>query len=264
MPSTRVSRLQEYAPAGGARLVVGDALSAVSVSAVTVGPHASWLSAAGKLVDEIAAANLAGALEWQLAIGCRFVWLDLSEVSILDRASSDVLVEAHHRFSAVGGTLILTGVNARIARLLEVAGQDRTFLAIVSEPDPHPGRTSDVERASQAQRDDLADHETAAADLTVGAQRVIDRAVGVVMGRTYCGVVKATEQLQVLSRATGRSARQVAQSILDDSGKVPVRTADAYLRSTGLPSGRSEPGEEHATNLNDRLQPERSSHVCIG
>lgn len=172
-----------------------------AVSAVTVGPQISWLSAAGKLVGEAAAADLSDALDRQWAIGCRFVWLDLSRVSLLDRASFDVLTEAHERFLTVGGTLVLTGVGRRIARLLELTGHDETFFTTATQSDPHP----DPPRLH------------ATNGRSVHEQTTIDRAVGVVMGRTRCGVEEAVEQLLVLGQATNRTLREVAQSILDES-----------------------------------------------
>lgn len=111
----------------------GSSTTGDTVSAVTVGLQISWLSAAGKLVDDAAAADLADALAEQRAVGRRFVWLDLSRVSVLDRVSFDVLVEAHHRFLAAGGALVLTGVSPRIARLLESAGQGETLFATATQ-----------------------------------------------------------------------------------------------------------------------------------
>lgn len=51
-------------------------LWAVLVSALSVSPQISWLSATGKLVGEDAVAHLANVLDRQRASGCRFVWLD--------------------------------------------------------------------------------------------------------------------------------------------------------------------------------------------
>lgn len=102
-----------------------------TVSAVPVGPQDGRLVAAGRMVGEAAAARLAAALDQYLAAGRRYTCLDLSRVPMLDQAGFDVLVEGHHRFLAAGGTLVLTGVGPRIARLLELTGLDRTLFAIV-------------------------------------------------------------------------------------------------------------------------------------
>jgi anti-sigma B factor antagonist len=164
-----------------------------TVAAFAAGAGSSRVSAFGKLAGAAATTHLATVLQQQRASGCRFVRLDLSEVSMLDHAGFDVLVDAHHRFLAAGGTLVLTGVGGRIARLLELTGLDRTLFTIARAGDPPPGQ----------------------ADRTV-----IDRAVGVVMGRARCGVADATAQLATLGRATNRTLGEVAQSILDEPARI--------------------------------------------
>ena len=52
----------------------------------------------------------------------RLLRLDLSDVTFLDCACLEVLLETHQRMLAAGGSLVLTGVTARIARLIELAG----------------------------------------------------------------------------------------------------------------------------------------------
>ncbi len=194
----------------------------VAVSAVTIGAQISWLSAVGNLVDGAAAAHLSAALRCQREIGCRFVWLDLSQVPMLDRASFEVLVEAHSRFQAAGGMLVLTGVGPRIARLLEITGQRETLFTVVAEPAPHQRPAGRDALGGEETRDESADRQMATASLTVQRRRTIDRAVGVVMGRTHCGIVEATEQLLVVGRATSRDVYEVAQSILDETTKARV------------------------------------------
>lgn len=102
-----------------------------TVSAVPVGPQDGRLVAAGRMVGEAAAARLTAALDRHLAAGRRYTRLDLSRVPMLDQAGFDVIVEGHHRFLAAGGTLVLTGISPRIARLLELTGLDRTLCTIV-------------------------------------------------------------------------------------------------------------------------------------
>lgn len=98
-----------------------------TVSAVVVGPEGGRLVAVGRMVGGAAAARLAAALDQQLAAGRCYARLDLTRVPMLDRAGFDALIEGHHRFLVAGGTLILTGVGPRIARLLELTGLDRTL-----------------------------------------------------------------------------------------------------------------------------------------
>lgn len=52
----------------------------------------------------------------------RLLRLDVSDVTFLDCSCLQVLVDAHHRMLALEGTLVLTGVPARLTRLIEVAG----------------------------------------------------------------------------------------------------------------------------------------------
>jgi anti-anti-sigma factor len=130
------SLISGSADSGSGRAAVADAVFAVSA---VVHRPAGQVSATGRLVGDAAATGLSAVLEHELAIGCHFVRLDLSELSMLDRAGFDVLVEAHHQFLAVGGALIMTGVGPRIARLLQLTGLDRTLFTIA--------RTSDVSSA---------------------------------------------------------------------------------------------------------------------
>lgn len=108
-----------------------------AVSAVVARP-AAQVSATGRLVGDAAATGLSAVLEHELAIGCHFVRLDLSELSMLDRAGFDVLVDAHHQFLAAGGALVMTGVGPRIARLLQLTGLDRTLFTIARPSDLPP------------------------------------------------------------------------------------------------------------------------------
>jgi anti-anti-sigma factor len=179
---------------------------------VAASPHTTWVSAAGKLVGEAPAARLSALLARERTAGRRFVRLDLCQVSMLDHAGLDTIIEAHHRFLALGGTLVLTGVGPRIARLLELTELDKTLFTIARAGDQSP---TDIDRP------------------------VIDRAVGVVMGRARCGVTDATERLAMLSQATNRTLGQVAQSILSE----PAVPAAARPQSDAGRTARIRPTE---------------------
>ena len=70
--------------------------------------------------------------------GRRFVRLDVSAVTFLDCTCLGVLVAAHRRFLGARGTLVLTGVSTRLARLLRIAGLDGVLLTTnVSDLDVH-------------------------------------------------------------------------------------------------------------------------------
>jgi anti-anti-sigma factor len=155
-----------------------------TVSAVTTRPAMSLVSATGKLACDADATRLAAVLQHQRATGCHFIGLDLSELSMLDRAGFDVLVNAHHQFVAAGGALVMTGVSPRIARLLQLTGLDQTLITIEQPSDLPP----------------------------IGAAAKVERTVGVVVGHAHCAVTEATEQLAKLARADNRTPGEVAQS----------------------------------------------------
>lgn len=197
------------------------------VSAVSVGSRGSWLGTAGE-VDLATAGHLGSVLEQQCQAGRCFARLDLSAVSFMDCAGLGVLVGAHHRFLAAGGTLILTGVGPRIARLLELTGLDQTLFTIARATDPPLTQSADTQNADQASQ----------AQAGMAVRAVVDQAVGIVMGRAGCTVVQATERLQTLSRSTSRTLAEVGQSILDE----PAR-ARRWPARCSVPGLRRRPGE---------------------
>ncbi|MDP9116680.1 MAG: STAS domain-containing protein [Actinomycetota bacterium] len=97
------------------------------------------LYAAGDL-DMASAGVLAACLENQLACNHRFVRLDLSRLAFLDSAGVSAILKAHDCFMADCGTLILTGVGARHARLIEIVGLDSVLL--IAAPTPVTALTS--------------------------------------------------------------------------------------------------------------------------
>jgi anti-anti-sigma factor len=163
--SRQASPVQESARAAGPA-AVADAMFTVSASAER--PGIGWVWATGKLTGTTAATRLAAVLQHQRATGCRLVCLDLSELSMLDRAGFDMLVDAHHQYLGAGGALVLTGVGPRVARLLQLTGLDRTLFAIARPDDVPPAGV---------------------------APAVVDRALSVVMARAHRDVSEATEQL---------------------------------------------------------------------
>jgi hypothetical protein len=57
---------------------------------------------------------------------------------------------------------------------------------------------------------------------------MIDRAIGVVMGRTGCGSAEAAARLRTLGHVTGRAVAEVARSMLDESPTTPRNRHHAY------------------------------------
>jgi anti-anti-sigma factor len=143
-----------------------DAMFTVSASAER--PGIGWVWATGKLAGATAVTRLAIVLQRERAAGCTFVCLDLSELSMLDRAGLDVIVDAHHQFLGADGALILNGVGPRVARLLQLTGVDRTLFAFARPDDLPPAGVDPA---------------------------VVDRALSVVMGRAHRHLNEATEQL---------------------------------------------------------------------
>ncbi|HKC28685.1 MAG TPA: STAS domain-containing protein [Jatrophihabitans sp.] len=79
-------------------------------------------------MDLATAELVTAALDSQLTAGRRFVRLDLSALRFLDGTGLDVLVRAHNRFLAERGSLVLTGVGTRVARLLSITHLDEALL----------------------------------------------------------------------------------------------------------------------------------------
>jgi len=84
---------------------------------------------------------LADALAQHERAGRRFVRLDVSAVTFLDGTCLEVLAAAHVRLLGARGTLVLTGVPARVTRLLNLAGLEQVlFTTSLSDVDVHPDR----------------------------------------------------------------------------------------------------------------------------
>ena len=79
------------------------------------------------------AAELRAELDEHLAHGRRVLRVDASAVSFMDSTAIGVLVAATQRCRAEHGSLILTGVPARMQRLLTIAGLDQLLLVDTAE-----------------------------------------------------------------------------------------------------------------------------------
>ena len=101
-------------------------------------PLRATIRAAGEL-DLAAREPLAELLQQQQLAGRRVISLDLSEVTFLDCSCVGVIVTAHHRFLELRGLLVLTHVNARVARILRATGlEDGLFIAPTSARPSRP------------------------------------------------------------------------------------------------------------------------------
>jgi anti-anti-sigma factor len=91
-------------------------------------PLRATIRAAGEL-DLAARDPLAELLRQQQTAGRRVIRLDLSEVIFLDCSCVGVVVAAHRRFVELHGLLVLTDINASVARMLRLTGlEDSLFI----------------------------------------------------------------------------------------------------------------------------------------
>jgi anti-anti-sigma factor len=117
------------------RLIVRRPDTWFDLTVVDLGPMRAAICAFGEL-DLAARPALAEGLQQQQDAGRRFVRLDLSGVTFLDCSCLGVLVAFHHRFLELHGLLILTGVNAHVARLLTLIGLHDTLFVIPDDQEP--------------------------------------------------------------------------------------------------------------------------------
>ncbi|HKC28151.1 MAG TPA: STAS domain-containing protein [Jatrophihabitans sp.] len=75
-------------------------------------------------LDIATAPTLFAVLQAHLAAGRRFLRLDVAGVTFLDAAALTGITGIHHAALARRGTLVLTGVAERTARVLRLAGLD--------------------------------------------------------------------------------------------------------------------------------------------
>jgi anti-anti-sigma factor len=89
-------------------------------------------------LDARTAPRLASELDAQRAASRRYARLDLSGVRFIDEGGLGVIVDAHHRFLAERGTLIITGASGCVARLLARTGIGAALFTIDAAPDAAP------------------------------------------------------------------------------------------------------------------------------
>jgi anti-sigma B factor antagonist len=95
----------------------------LSVETVGLDQHRAHIRVAGEL-DLSTSAPLWAVLHSHLAAGRKYLRLDLSGVEFVDAAALGGIAVAHHDALTLRGTLVLTGVHTRIARLLSLTGLD--------------------------------------------------------------------------------------------------------------------------------------------
>lgn len=108
----------------------GRAATAADMSVETVRYDAT--SALVRVTGELdlgTSAPLWAVLEGHHLAGRRFVRLDMSGVTFLDATALSGIVTAHEQLLAARGTLVITGVRSRVARVLQLTAlEDRLFI----------------------------------------------------------------------------------------------------------------------------------------
>lgn len=98
-------------------------------------------------LDLATAAPLWAVLQGHLAAGRRFIRLDMSGVTFLDATALSGITRAHRDLLAARGTLVITGVRARVARVLRLTGLDEVLFVGGSRADDDtfaPGEHADL------------------------------------------------------------------------------------------------------------------------
>lgn len=130
----------------GVRTLVAEPDLGYELTVVALDPLRAVICAVGEL-DLGARGALAEVLRQQEDAGRRVVRVDLSRVTFIDCSCLGILVASHHRFLKLHGLLVLAGVDARIERVLKIAGLGDSLFIVSTEEDPFGSATSPLRRA---------------------------------------------------------------------------------------------------------------------
>jgi anti-sigma B factor antagonist len=120
--------------------------ASMSVDTVRFDASRANLKVVGEL-DLATAAPLWAVLQGHLAAGRRYLRLDLSEVTFIDATALSGIARAHRDLLAVRGTLVITGVRARVHRVLRLTGLDEVLFVGGARADDDtfaPGEHADL------------------------------------------------------------------------------------------------------------------------
>lgn len=109
--------------------------AAFELTVVDLDPLRAAICAVGEF-DLAARDDLAEALKQQEAERRRIVRLDVSQVTFLDCSCLGVIVASHQRFLKLHGLLVLTGVDAAVARILKITSLDDQLFIVAANQDP--------------------------------------------------------------------------------------------------------------------------------
>jgi anti-anti-sigma factor len=122
----------------GIRTLAAEPDLGFELTVVDLDPLRAAICAVGEL-GLAAREALAGLLQQQEDARRRIVRLDLSKVTSLDWSCLAILVASHHRFLELHGLLVITGVDARLARILMITGLGDSLFIVPTEQDPFVG-----------------------------------------------------------------------------------------------------------------------------
>lgn len=133
-----MSHAHDVPPAGDVEVTSPGATTFASAVAQT-GPDRATIELQGEM--DLATTDLVIAvLDHALALGRRYVCLDLSRLTFMDCAALRLVVDAHNRFLGAGGALVLTGVGPRVARLLSITHLDEALFVTDTPARSRPAR----------------------------------------------------------------------------------------------------------------------------
>jgi anti-anti-sigma factor len=89
-------------------------------------PPSAHLTVRGEL-DLVSADTIDASIDQTAARGCTLVTIGLDEVTFIDGAGIQALVEARHRLDAASSTLSVTGVSRQVARMMKLTGTAAFF-----------------------------------------------------------------------------------------------------------------------------------------
>lgn len=120
VPDGRPHRVTATArPEAGLQRAVAD----LTVDTIRFDQHRAHVKASGE-IDLSTGALLWAVLDTHIAMGRRFLRLDLSDVTFMDATAISGVARIHHEALDRRGTLVLTGVRARLTKLLRFTGLD--------------------------------------------------------------------------------------------------------------------------------------------
>jgi anti-sigma B factor antagonist len=128
--------------------------STPSVSTIRTTTTEALVRVAGEL-DATTVAPLRRALQEHRDLGRRYLRLDLSGVTLVDAVVLSEFVRVHRELLAERGTLVITGVRAAVARVIQVTGLHEVLFigGVRADFDVRPGHldlTAELDPAADA------------------------------------------------------------------------------------------------------------------